>query len=70
VDDAQTTFFAQVDDASGQVGITEATAELSVENVDSDLPQWIAIDIFDSTAQLLGIEQSPLDLIGIVLSRS
>jgi hypothetical protein len=60
VDDAQTTFFTQVNDALSQVSITDATAELPVEDVNGHLPQRIAVDIFDSTAQLLGIEQGPL----------
>jgi hypothetical protein len=67
MDDAQTPFFTQIDDALGQVSITDATAELSVENVDSYLPQRITVNIFYSTAQLLSIEQGPLDLISIAL---
>ena len=67
MNNTQAVFFTQVDDALGQVGITDTAAELSVENVDGDLPQWIAVNIFNSSAELLAIEQRVLDSISVAL---
>ncbi len=67
MDNTQAVFFTQVDDALGQVGITDAAAELAVEDVDGYLPQRITVNIFDSPAQLLAIEKRVFDLIGVAL---
>ena len=61
----QAVFFTQVDNALGQVGITDTAAELPVKNVDGYLPQWIAVNIFNSSPELLAIEKRVFDSISV-----
>ena len=67
VNNTQAVFFTQLDHRLGQVFITDATAELAVQDVDGHLPQRIAVDVFNGSAQLLAIEQRVFDLIGVAL---
>ena len=51
MNDRQTPFFPEFDDARGEVFIADAATQLPIESIDGDLPQRVVVNILDGASR-------------------